>query len=173
MLQQKEGIQLLYKDKFQAMPILCLSCANTFEHTTRERLKCPICSTEMSRSQYEDFYRYSFQSIRYGYQYRKAISKENSENEKPKQFYLLPPDQILIYLGLAAVSGIVGNLATDLVKKVMRLIVDRNRGIDQKNSDTEPSIDFDELYQSIEVHFNNYNGIDEKLIDEIEEENAG
>ncbi len=107
---------------------LCLNCA---ELNPKEHLaiyKCSKCGFEIQKHGYLKLYKYSEEAIRYGHDYRKAYEKQMANSGKIEiKFCLHDPQEWTVYLGLAALSGVIGNASFEVVKSVAQKIIQNIR----------------------------------------------
>lgn len=102
-------------------PILCLTCANAFSAEESNNV-CPVCKTA-SRDSYRRLVRYSELAMRYGYQYRDVYERDLARGPLTRFYSLIDLPPIFQFLGIAALSGIIGNISYDVLKYVVRKII--------------------------------------------------
>ena len=112
------------------------------------------------------------QAVFRGWTYR--IEYENEENGR--RYYTEQCGEILNFVALAIVSGIIGNLSTDVVKKVFSKIV-RHLRQSKKNKEDNVLTSFLESPEKIEkfaeyisAYYDEYDGTDTKTKNAIMEE---
>lgn len=97
---------------------ICLHCASIYESEDEEVITCPVCGKSIQLSEYEGL----MQSIRLavfsGWTCRIRYEKEDDG----RRYYTEQCGEMLNFVALAMVSGIIGNLAYDTVKKVLAII---------------------------------------------------
>ncbi|ALJ01677.1 hypothetical protein [Rufibacter tibetensis] len=103
------------------MNYLCLNCGYINNNT--ETVVCEICNIENDLEQYQKFSEYAKQAVQYGYSYRTAYEHQlATQGDVKVRYSIFNPDDYYELLAIAALSGIAGNLAYDLVKHVAKQI---------------------------------------------------
>lgn len=110
-----------YETQLHDSQILCLSCGKFFEGKIANNFPCPHCYSEIDYEFYEEVFKYSYYFVRYGYQYLDVLCKENPESET--KFCLGDLNEIYTFIAVAAASGVIGGLSTDLVKLAIKKII--------------------------------------------------
>jgi hypothetical protein len=98
---------------------LCFGCAKPVSTTREMVLKCNNYGFAISKKQYEFLFLYSQDLVRWGYV--SPLITERNPKIKPCP---ANPDIILTFMGIAALTGIVGGASWDLTKIVIRKIRD-------------------------------------------------
>jgi hypothetical protein len=106
--------------------IVCLGCANLTSDDNRGG-SCSKCGVQLSPDVYGKLLAYAERLVRYGYQYRGLYEDEVRDGEEQRRHYLLPLHEIFNFIGLAVLSGIVGNTAHELVKAAIGRIREQAR----------------------------------------------
>ncbi|MEQ1912237.1 MAG: hypothetical protein ABMA15_25680 [Vicinamibacterales bacterium] len=116
--------------------VLCLRCA-ALHHRGATPLVCPVCGFEISPTDYSAIERYAREAAYFGYLYRQQFEKDFAKNpESEIRYYLVPPGEILTYLALVAVSGIIGGASWDLCKLAFQRIRARLSPTDDEREST-------------------------------------
>lgn len=103
------------------MSNLCLNCGH-INHKIVTTV-CENCNNENDLEQYHKFSEYARRAVRYGYQYRTAYENQLTTQDDVKERYsIINPETYYELIAIAALSGIAGNLAYDLVKHVAKQI---------------------------------------------------
>jgi hypothetical protein len=101
----------------------CFSCGAIFIAKDEIALSCPDCGFSYDIHNYRKILNYALKVTRFGYCYRRRYEINYDETFKHKiRYYLGPIDQILIFIGVAAISGIIGGASYDLVKRIRNKI---------------------------------------------------
>lgn len=104
---------------------LCCSCGAVFEASDGSELQCPHCGWWIDSAAYRALLSAAQGAVKFGWQYRRRYEADLRENGRITCHYALAEyEEAVHFLALAAVSGIVGGLAYDVVKKVMIKIID-------------------------------------------------
>jgi len=155
---------------------LCLNCASIFPSTREAKLVCMSCGFEIDRTFYEKLFEYSKTSVYYGYNYRKYYEKQIEDDGNIHTFASLSvPVTVACFLGMAALSGIIGNIATDIVKKAFKKIMANseqlNKDIGQNNINITNDTDINIFIQYVkDYHTSEYNTSDEVKYHIVKEE---
>ncbi len=114
---------LLYESEYEKARVLCFGCAAIFEPESKEgSLTCPECAFSIDEKRYREFYRHAFYALRYGYQYRKHVEEDESED----LHYFLPfLGDVATFIALAAAAGVIGNATTAGAKYAIKRIRDQ------------------------------------------------
>ncbi|AWG20529.1 hypothetical protein FFWV33_02775 [Flavobacterium faecale] len=123
------------------MSYLCLNCAHINEKSTDE--KCENCESVLDTVYYNRLKEYSNQTVIYGFNYRRAYEEQVKKNgEVNEKFSLIAPTDYFDFLAIAALSGMVGNFAYDLVKNVAKQIYTKlkNKSEEEKLDNSEKEL---------------------------------
>jgi hypothetical protein len=102
---------------------LCLSCGTLVIPDGAASTPCHACGSEQVAVQWHRMRRFAEYVVRFGFQYPEQYRKDyEAERDSRVRYFLLPPHEILVFVALAVLSGIVGNASYDLVKAVVRRI---------------------------------------------------
>jgi len=107
---------------FDSSKILCIHCATFFEPLDKDSPTCPNCGSLIDLEQYDKLLHYASAAVRYGYVYRRTCENIYEKEQSVNVRFSLPVDEILAFAGLAALSGMIGNLSYDIVKAVLKKI---------------------------------------------------
>jgi hypothetical protein len=118
-------------------PIICFNCANLFSESENGDLGCPECGFTVEHDLYQKLLNYAAETVEFGYHYRLTYEADFNEGRmddpKVRTRYAIGFDDIWIFIALAALSGIVGNAAYDLVKLAATKIINRQAGISNRS----------------------------------------
>jgi len=126
--------------------ILCSACASIYLASQGGRLICTTCGLETDRFLYERLFEYSKTAAHYGYKYRKYYEKQvEDEGKIDTVASLSEPSMLMSFLGMAALSGIIGNVATDIVRKAVKTILAKLKelGMDKDQDNLADSAEMD------------------------------
>ena len=99
---------------------ICFHCANIYKSKETDWLCCPECGYRVSSRRYHLIVDRAREAVDYGYQYRLKYEEDfAAEGAITKHYALTPFNEFLTFVAVAAASGIVGNLSTDLVKRAV------------------------------------------------------
>lgn len=105
------------------MYFLCLNCG---EINQNEELCCRNCGSELDTKEYNHLMKYSKRAFEYGFDYRLAYEEQvKNYGEVKVKFSLVSPENYQTWMAAAALSGMIGNLAYDLVKYVGKKIIEQ------------------------------------------------
>jgi hypothetical protein len=147
---------------------LCPNCA-TFELKDNKGFECSNCGSAHKTRHLKLTHDYAAHVYLYGHLYRKDYQKQVDENGKIVIYYCLEPDSIYKFIGLAMLSGVIGNLAWDLVKIASKKIISEYNSVFDKNHEISES-ELHDVYKSFEIFINNSDKIDKKVMGGIIEE---
>ncbi|VVU99848.1 MULTISPECIES: hypothetical protein [Mesonia] len=134
---------------------LCTNCG--FINIDNSTCICTNCSTEIDTKSYSELMTYAGRASKYGYKYRTEYENQVAEfGEVRTQYSLLDPTTYYEWLAAAALSGMVGTVAYDLVKFVAQQIYKQITAKNTVLTESDKSIldlisDNDEL-----IKFSNY-----------------
>ncbi|RTL55589.1 MAG: hypothetical protein EKK46_06645 [Rhodocyclaceae bacterium] len=97
---------------------LCLSCGEVIDFPEEQGARCSECGTELDPKAILRLYEYAAEVYYYGVQYRRYYEDAYAESNNPPKPSLLFDGEAFAWVMLAALSGVVGNAAYDLVKSV-------------------------------------------------------
>ncbi|WP_432664501.1 hypothetical protein R9X47_28730 [Wukongibacter baidiensis] len=155
--------------------VLCFGCAEIYKiHNTKE-LCCPECGYSIGYESYKKIYDYAADAVEFGYQYRLTYEKEYERYGEIKYHYCLKSmGEVAHFLSIAALSGIIGNLSTDSVKRIILVIKSKIR---RKKLDTHDLINIidnedklDEFLEYIEDFYNEFYSLKPEIREAIYEE---
>jgi hypothetical protein len=127
---------------------LCFHCASMYTIPKSGKYVCPYCGLSTSKLQYHSIIEYASNAVYYGYNYRKKYEMQLQKKGKITVRYCLPdPSTIACFIGVAALSGIIGNVSYDLVKKIIQKIL-KNK-LSESNSGSKQKI---KLANKIEIN---------------------
>ena len=152
---------------------ICFHCASIYEMEDGKILTCPVCGKSIQFSEYERRMQSIRQAVFGGWICR--VRYENAEDDG-KRYYTEKCSEILNFIAVAAISGVIGNVSTAILKKVYCKIssyLKRNK----RNREDEILIDFLESSEKIKkfseyisAYYDEYEGVDAKTRNAIMEE---
>jgi hypothetical protein len=102
---------------------ICYCCFSLYKFNEAEIFNCPVCFEEQNQSQYIDYLYTSRKIVRYGYQYRDHYEKDFEKNpEFSWRYHLVELNEIYNFIALAISNTIVGNIAWEGVKTLIKKI---------------------------------------------------
>lgn len=102
---------------------LCFSCGEIFPASGGEKLLCRKCGFSVGYNSYYKIMNYAMHTVYYGYYYRRAYEEQLfDEGDITTHYALIDPSDLACFLAVSALSGIIGNLAYDLIKKAIHAI---------------------------------------------------
>lgn len=148
------------------MMILCLHCAHVFE----DAACCPQCHSVVDKSQYGSLLRKAGDYIRFGYDYRKRYEEQFKEKGKIElKFALKESAEIINWIGLAVLSGVIGGASWDLIKLVCRKITEQIRS-EEVNEIINDDTKLEEMKSFLLEYHCNFKGVKAEVRDAILEE---
>jgi len=127
--------------------ILCIACANVVRDRGKSVLVCPECHFRIGRARYERIRSYAETATRFGYAYRRHFESRPPKNVHPS----ISVDDALLFAGLAAVGGIIGNASYDVVKafarRVFLNVAAKIKG-DQRDYEVEEVVEYVQEYHT-------------------------
>ena len=99
---------------------ICTQCAAVYEISKEDQVLCPICRSPAETKHYEELINYVQGAIEYGYLYRLEYEEQYEKNAKLSRRYSIVVSDVLTFCALAALSGIIGGIAYDTVKGVIK-----------------------------------------------------
>lgn len=155
--------------------IICFSCAQISPSKRENPIRCPSCGFAIDAETYRRIMRYAISAVYYGHDYRKAYEKQMAEHGEITTRYALPdPATLLCLCGAAALSGIIGGIAYDCVKKAIRTVVNRARSVDQDLGQSIVFLDTDDEIDSfiecVRQYCLDHGAIDQAVLVEIQDE---
>lgn len=148
---------------------LCLACAAlTAEHKSDV---CPVCGEAIDLGRLERVRDVAGFIVRYGYHYRRYYEREGVESRA-----LIDFEALWVFVGVAVLSGILGNSAYDLVQAAVRRII-MTYELQRPDRDTSPVrrllIDeqaYNEFADCLDHYLRGMPGLDPAIRDAIAEE---
>ncbi|MFC1876504.1 hypothetical protein ACFL2E_04430 [Thermodesulfobacteriota bacterium] len=102
---------------------ICLRCINIFQ-IDQDSPVCPSCGTQFNEEEYKTALRYAKDAVYFGYYYRNYYEKQLRDKGKvEKHGFISPPEPLLSWIALVALSGIIGSISYDLFTAVIKKIV--------------------------------------------------
>lgn len=102
---------------------ICFQCACVFPQKSNMTIECPDCHYQADPQTYENLLAYATDAVNYGYHYRLLYENEYEYDTSLSTRASILVEEIWTFCALAALSGIIGNAAYDLLKTVILKIV--------------------------------------------------
>ena len=116
---------------------LCCSCGAFFEAADGPELQCPHCGWRISFKEYKALLSAAQGAVKFGWQYRRCYEADIAEYGRIERYYCLPEcEEALQFAALAAASGIIGGLAYEAIKQVIRKIAAAVKRSGEKSEET-------------------------------------
>lgn len=115
---------------------LCLACLKVTRRRARTS-RCSSCGYEFDPSSYERVASYAQKAVHFGFQYRRTFEEDVAAGRDTRPAIGL--DDALLFAGIAAVSGIIGNLSTDVVRWAVAKLLNR-RGASTRTKAVDPLV---------------------------------
>ena len=124
---------------------LCFNCASVYKLSNKNKLKCPYCKHCIDIELYKKILSFAKTAVHFGYVYRKKYEEQIQTADEIKTVYCLPdPSAVACFIGVAALSGIIGGAAYDTVKKVISKIMESSKKINQDKGKSKIKIQNDD-----------------------------
>ncbi|HBG28151.1 MAG: hypothetical protein A2Y10_06675 [Planctomycetes bacterium GWF2_41_51] len=147
---------------------LCFSCASVFE----EQHQCPECGWQIEPEQYERIYNYAKAAVYYGIYYRKAYESQLAKSKQINIHYaLVDPSEVASFIGVCAVSGIIGQISYNLIQKAFHKIIKSMKGKEIEHDYDTKEINI--YIENINCFCKNFEGIDPEIKNLIKDEMIG
>ena len=156
---------------------LCCSCGTVFEAGDGSEYVCPRCGWRIDSAAYRALLSAAQGAVKFGWQYRRRYEADVAEYGRIERCYCLAEcEEALQYAALAAASGVIGGLAYDAVKQVIRNIAAAVRRDGSKSE--EASIfylidhpeEMDRFIQYIDEYYACFDSISEEVRNAVFEE---
>lgn len=105
--------------------LICIRCASVYEPSKDELYRCPKCSFVVKKEFYNKLINYAKGAAEYGYIYRLTYEQDYERDKTLSKRYKLSAEEIWTFCALAALSGIIGNVAYDVLKGATKKIIDQ------------------------------------------------
>lgn len=103
--------------------LFCIRCGNIFSSQNQAHIVCPECGFRKDPQGYAEILRYAQEALRFGYLYRKQYEKDYAKRGNLNTRYCLcPASEIFVFLAVSAISGIIGGVSYDVIKKIVSKI---------------------------------------------------
>lgn len=152
---------------------ICFRCASIYEMEDGEILTCPVCGRSIQLSMYERIMQSIRQAVFEGWTCR--VEYEDAKDDE-KRYYTEQCSEILNFIAVAAVSGVIGNVSTAILKRVYCKISSYLKR-SKRNCEDETLISFLESPEKIKkfseyisAYYDEYEGADAKTRNAIMEE---
>lgn len=156
---------------------LCCSCGAVFEAADGPELQCPHCGWRISSKEYKALLSAAQGAVKFGWQYRRCYEADIAEYGRIERYYCLPEcEEALQFAALAAASGIIGGLAYDAIKQVIRKIAAAVKRSGEKSEETsifyliDHPEEMDRFIQYIDEYYACFDRISEEVRNAVFEE---
>ena len=110
--------------------VLCFGCASIYNLSNNDIFTCPFCNYSIDEKIYRKIIKAAKTAVYYGYDYRRVYEKQiNGQGKITQRFAISDPVAIFCFMGVAALSGVIGGAAYDLVKKVIVQIIEKSKDV--------------------------------------------
>lgn len=160
-------------DKKDLPYALCFKCASIYKLTTPDKYNCPYCNYIADADYYKKMLGLAEEAVYFGYTYRKKYEEQIQNEGEIEKHYLLPePVLILKFIGLAAVSGIIGRISYDIMMKAINKILNNSKKLhyDKKQILIDQSIDINVFIKYTQEYHLDKKSISDEVEDVIERE---
>lgn len=151
---------------------ICFYCSHIFCSKQEGDFHCPKCGSVIREAEYEKVMKNVRQAV-----FRGWTCKIQYENEDDgKRYYTEQCSEILNFLGLAIVSGLIGNISYDIVKIVIKNIVQyiKNHALNKEDKILSDFLDSPEKIKKfseyISAYYDEYENAGDRIKDMIKEE---
>ena len=158
---------------------LCCSCGAVFEADSGPEYQCPRCGWRIDAGKYEALLSAAQGAVKFGWQYRRRYEADMAAFGRIECDYCLPEcEEALRFAALAAASGIIGGLAYDAVKQVIRRIAAAAKRDERKHEETsifyliDHPEEMDRFIQYIDEYYACFDRISEEVRGAVFEEMA-
>lgn len=163
------------KRRRETHQVLCFNCASIYIRSKGQRYICPHCKYSISKERYNHIKDYAKEVVYYGYEYRKAYENQICAYGKISSHYCISePSSITSFLGIAALSGIIGGASYDIVKKAIGRILSyskkNNRSKKQTRIIYSNKIDINIFLKNIQEYHTNRLATDDAVKSELVKE---
>ena len=156
---------------------LCCSCGTVFEAGGGSEYACPCCGFRIDSAVYQSLLSAAQGAVKFGWQYRRRYEADVAEYGRIERYYCLEEcEEALQFAALAAASGVIGGLAYDAVKQVIRKIAAAVRRDGEKSEETsifyliDHPEEMDRFIQYIDEYYACFDSISEEVRNAVFEE---
>lgn len=156
---------------------LCCSCGAVFEASDGPELQCPHCGWRIDSAAYRALLSAAQEAVKFGWQYRRRYEADVAEYGRIERYYCLAEcEEALQFAALAAASGVIGGLAYDAVKQVIRKIAAAVRRDGSKSEETsifyliDHPEEMDRFIRYIDEYYACFDSISEEVRNAVFEE---
>lgn len=156
---------------------LCCSCGTVFEAADGSEYVCPHCGWWIDSAAYRALLSAAQGAVKFGWQYRRRYEADVAEFGRVERYYCLAEcEEALRFAALAAASGVIGGLAYDAVKQVIRKIAAAVRRVGSKSEETsifyliDHPEEMDRFIQYIDEYYACFDSISEEVRNAVFEE---
>src|SRR4030095_16744513 len=105
----------------QPTKVLCLQCANLLRSSSKGKLTCRNCGWAIEAADFRDLYSEAERVLRFGHFYRERYEGQRTRQGRINaRWSLAETPQWLVFVEMAALSGIIGNAAWAVVTNVIK-----------------------------------------------------
>ena len=115
-------------DDFEIQNILCLGCGAIQNRPQQQLALCYRCGISISSEESEEVFQYAAETYYYGYQYRVYYESAFRSSPNVPKPCLAFAGEAFIWVTLAMLSGIIGNVTYHVVKVVLKDLRDQAKG---------------------------------------------
>lgn len=140
---------------------LCTQCA-TFNVSSQKGLECEFCGYRPNKYYIKVVHKYAKHVYKYGHMYRARYQKQLDYQGHISTKFCTEPQSVYTFIGIAMLSGIIGNFAWDAVKSASDKIIEsynRKHGSSESISEEE----LQEIFESYNIFINHFDEINEEV----------
>lgn len=147
---------------------ICPQCA-TFNVRTQKTSECLNCGSSISKRHLRLVHDYAKYVYTYGHMYRSRYQDQVDNTGEVGIKFAITPDSIYHYIGLAMLSGVVGNIAWEVVKTAAKKIVVSYNSRFNENKELSDQ-ELHEIFRSFEIFLKHMDDMNEDVKAAIFEE---
>lgn len=145
------------------LPIyICPTCAS-FELQNNRGFECINCGSVHKTRHLKLTHDYAAHVYLYGHLYREDYQKQVDKHGEVEIYYCIEPESIYKFIGLAMLSGVIGNLAWDLIKTAtFKIISEYNKAFEKNHEISEEELN--KIYRSFDIFLKHSGEIDNEVM---------
>jgi hypothetical protein len=140
---------------------VCPQCA-TFNISNNKGLECTSCGYKPNKFHIKIVHDYAKHVYFYGHMYRSEYQNQFESHGKVTVKFGIKPDSIYAYIGLAMLSGVIGNFAWHIIKNAADKIIESYNyryGVSESISENE----LKEIFESYKIFINHFDEINKEV----------
>ncbi len=129
---------------------------------------CPECGFTVERDTFERLMKYASEAMRFGYHYRLVYEDDYRKEGRLSSRYALSPLGIaLSFAAIAALSGVIGNISYDIIKKVIQKIKEKSSNPDDSSAKSYNILNNEEEFRVFTMYIEDFHNDLQNVIPEI------